>query len=373
MATPSLKAEYWKYLIPVYKQVLTETFGTEFETSQYERQKHRFMQQMSYIGTKNLKSLIYPLVLLRGVTVREITSQQITVYVLSYAYELTRAFHIAFGGRQKMMKPVCETGTVFNTGITLFDRALDSPENTETLKSIISYDYLLELISRKHQRKKDYSHFTEKPLVQVVIALVNEYFIRCHEFFEISKRVAVWEEHTESLLTLFLAAVKGIEYSFKTHVPVQETCAHVLERALAFSKILALDSFLSPDSDSDLFRQDVLDPILDLGKVFVIIDDIRDVPDDIQRGLWSYVILKGALNFNVQVLEDGKRRAESEILEDMLSTEAITQSLQDMFSFYTNSLETLEEFIPSRRVYPLRNLTEKILTYSMDLREEDER
>ena len=370
MGTRSLKTEYWDFMRPIYRNAMIEAFEITVGSPAYNVQRRRFLQHMSGVGLKCLKSVIYPTVVLHESSACEIISEQITVYVPAYGHELTKSFHIALGGKQKMMNSVCDTGTVFNTGITLFDRALDSDETTESLKNVITLEYLLELISQKHTRRTDYSHVSRKPLIQVVLALVNEYFIRCHELMEKSRRASVWEEHTRSLLALFLAAVRGVEYSFEKHTPTDETYAFVLERALAFSKILAIDSLLAPDSDSDLFRPEVFDPILGLGKIFVIIDDIRDVLNDIQRGLWSYVTVKAALDYRVQVLEDGKKRDDRKILEDILSTDAIESSLQDMLTLYTHSFDQLQDYISPARVYPLKQVIKKILIYSLDLKEE---
>jgi len=368
MDTNSPRAEYWDYLRPVYRETVADAFGMKVDDKKYPGQRHRFLQQMSYVGLKSFKSVIYPAVALRGNSAESVISRNITVYVPAYGHEITRSFHIALGGQQKMMNPVCDAGTVFNTGITLFDRALDSSECAGSLKTLVTYDYLLEIIAEKQERKKDV--VSDNPLVQIVVALVNEYFIRCHELLEMSSRTSVWEEHTRSLLALFLNALKGVTYSFVNHVPTQKTYTFVLERALAFSKILALDCLLSPDTDADLVCSEVFDPLLDLGKVFVILDDIRDLPDDIERGLWSYVSVKAQLDYGVQVLENAQKKEDKKLLREILSTRAVLKSMEDVFMYYTRAFDHLQKFIPLQRVYPLQNFIKKILTYSLNLKEE---
>jgi hypothetical protein len=180
------------------------------------------------------------------------------------------------------------------------------------------------------------------PLItRITCALLKAYLEYCrnlHSVFDYS----VWAEFKNVIITAYRAEIDSL-HKVPLSKPVDSVTYQVLfnKGALIIWIILLTAALLS-------FGRRTLEPLLlksamfNLGKSIWIADDLADIVNDLDQGVWNYVTMKLNTEQNVPLTcNDGQIKDSEIVCSELLSTGVIELAANEMCESYYRSFQEL--------------------------------
>ena len=104
-----------------------------------------------------------------------------------------------------------------------------------------------------------------------------------------------------------------------------------------------LISFLSNDTDPNLYSSELKKSIIELGEVAKIVDDIVDLTDDFFDRKWNYVLIKARQKYPLIFNEIGSRDKDIEIVQRIIDDGVVAESVDNACQSFHRSMDRLDK------------------------------
>lgn len=264
--------------------------------------------------------------------------------LFSFGYSLGYQISEILGGQGSENHEAGVISALFNMYASLFDEICDNyPHLVSRLIEIVNVKSLAKAIDADEKLGMCIPLAVsdrDDILLRTVCMFMNQYFTRCRIQKPIKNRM-VYEEFQSLILDLYKRELQSLQCTFTSNTNSADIYRILFTKSALPSWTIFLTSFMCLKREPKCNFVELKNAIVGLGKAIWIIDDLSDVFEDLDRNRWSYVWLKFHFEHGVPLQNDGRVRDKTELCEDLLATNAVSDSATEMCKNLVDSFALL--------------------------------
>lgn len=211
-----------------------------------------------------------------------------SIFLFGYAFGL--ACHRLSGVDGNREVEVASTSGLYMFLLGLFDHLLDEyPEYFADMGKAFSKETISQFI-----RDKDYHalvKYADNPLAEGMAQLYEVYFKRSHRLSENGEK-AIYQTWCEELQRMHRVEAESVDRRMHIVEPQQQVVEAAIEPSLSAFRVLAISACL----ERSQFDNPVIEKFAkDYATLTWLVDDVSDLQEDLQEGIWSGLLVKLAL------------------------------------------------------------------------------